>query len=159
RPSDEGDAHVRTDYPLPAYVYWGGPQGFAVERRTELPAFGARDVKVADLDGDGFLDIVLACRAGAASLVYWGGTGAHGAYAPARRLALPTRRASRCAIADLDNDGRPDLVFANEHDGRSHATQSVVYWNRKTGFSATDRTELPTLGALDVGASDLDGDG
>ena len=129
-----------------------------VQRRTELPTTGARDVQVADLDGDGWPDIIYANRNGGASYIYWA-TSANGDYSPLRRTLLPTSHASRCAIADLNDDGRPDLVFSNENDERQNEVLSVIYWNSPTGFSSSQKTELPTLGAMGVTVKDLNNDG
>src|SRR6185503_15374319 len=104
-------------------------------------------------------DIVYANRIGGASYIYWGNAGPSGGYSPFRRTSLPTLRASRCAIHDLNRDGRLDLVFSNENDNRQNAVNSVVYWNGPEGFVPSQKTELPTLGALGVAASDLNGDG
>ncbi len=42
----------------PAYVYWGSPDGYSPEWRTELPTFEATGVQAGDLDGDGSKDLV-----------------------------------------------------------------------------------------------------
>jgi hypothetical protein len=146
------------NYPFSSYIYWGSAAGYQPKRRTELPTAGARDVKVADLNGDGLPDIVYANRSGGASWIYWGTFGT-GGYSPMRRTALPTSHASRCAIADLNGDGRPDLVFSNENDDGKNEVSSVVYWNSPEGFLPSRKTELPTLGAMAVSADDLNRDG
>jgi len=147
------------NYPLPSYIYWGGPDGYDVSRRTELPTEGAVDVKVADLNGDGVPDIVFANQVGDAAFIYWGKSGAGDLYQPYRRTELPTLSASRCAIADINGDGLPDLIFANNNDGLTHDVKSYVYLNSPSGFHASRRLELPTLGAVGVAAADLNHDG
>ena len=147
-----------SDYPIPSYIYWGSASGYHAKRRSELPTAGARDVKVADLNGDGLPDIVYANRAGGASYIYWG-TGEIPEFSPLQRTALPTTHASRCAIADLNGDGRPDLIFSNENDDQKNEVSSVVYWNSSEGFLSSRKTELPTLGALALSVDDLNRDG
>ncbi len=159
RPAHQGESTPNDGYPVPSYIYWGSKADYRIGRRTELPTAGARDVKVADLNDDGFADIVYANRIGGASYIYWGGAGSSGGYSQNHRTSLPTLRSSRCAIHDLNHDGRPDLVFSNENDERKNAVNSIVYWNSAEGFDTSRRTELPTLGAMGVAASDLNGDG
>ena len=61
--------------------------------------------------------------------------------------------------ADLDGDGRTDLIASRLEDGRSYETESVVFWNGADGFSPRRITTLPTKGAMGCTAADLDGDG
>ena len=60
--------------------------------------------------------------------------------------------------ADLDGDGRPDIVIANSSDGITVDVPSWIYWG-SSNWSVEDRTELPTLGAEGVSLQDLDADG
>ena len=87
-----------------------------------------------DADGDGYPDLVLACReplrgSGGAdhpesSWVYWGGPEE---YSEARRTRLPSQRACDVALADLDDDGRDEIVLCQHHDAESYTTDSPVY--------------------------------
>ena len=72
RPKPEAEFAESDDYPIPSYIYWGSKQGYEVSRRSELPTTGARDVKVADLNEDGFEDIVYANKMGNGSFICWG---------------------------------------------------------------------------------------
>ena len=106
-----------------------------------------------DADGDGYPDLVLACReldgqrsrfmgtegpgSGGAehpesSWVYWGGPEG---YSEARRTRLPSQRACDVALADpsahsgqvLDGDGRDEILLCQHHDAESYTTHSLVY--------------------------------
>ncbi|MFH1567597.1 MAG: VCBS repeat-containing protein, partial [Gemmatimonadota bacterium] len=98
-----------------AAVYFGGPDGFAPERRREIPAWGAVESLICDLDDDGWPEVVLAnCAensvwADPGSFVI--GNGPQGLGREPRQV-LPTTRAHGVACADLDRDGYLDLVFA-----------------------------------------------
>ena len=158
RPKPEAEFAESDDYPIPSYIYWGSKQGYEVSRRSELPTTGARDVKVADLNEDGFEDIVYANKMGNGSFIYWGGPGEQGGLTNNRRTELPTQQASRCAVADLNQDGRVELIFSQENNQRTNEFSSVIYWNSPEGFLSSRKTDLPTLGALDIGVADLNGD-
>jgi hypothetical protein len=140
----------------PSRIYWGGKEGFAKERFTDLEASGASDVAAADLNGDGWPEVVFANREQAGkfaidSFVYWGGPQG---FSPERRTALPTRQANAVTAADVDRDGRPDLLFAN-----GEGSDSWIYVNREGRFAAESRIALPTSDARDCAVADTNGDG
>ncbi len=135
-----------------SYVYWNdGTGGFSEGDRLELPTHGATDSKVADLNDDGLPDLVLVnSMTGLAdpvvdSVIYWGSLQGLG---PDNATFLETTAASEVGVADLDLDGRPDLVFANHYNtDMEPPADSFIYWGTATGFSADDRTGLPTMSA------------
>lgn len=140
----------------PSRIYWGAKDGFDRGRATDIEAAGASDAALGDLNGDGWLDLVLANReateaAGARSFVYWGGPEG---YAPARRQELPTNEVNAVALADVNGDGRPDILFAN-----GAGPVSYIYLNQGGAFAPDRRIELPTSDARDCAAADLNGDG
>lgn len=143
-------------YASPSRIYWGSAQGFGAERFTDLDAFGAADVEIADLDGDGWPEVVLANREregqfDVPSFVYWGG---QDGFSPERRSELPTHQVNAVEVADINSDGYPEVMFAN---GRGPV--SYVYVSDRGRFSASRRIELPTSDARDCAAGDLNGDG
>ena len=149
---------------LNSFIYWGGAQGFAAERRAELPTLGAMAAAVGDLNRDGYPEIVFANSAGSggrpsgpenASFLYWG---SEDGFSIDRRHSLPTAAATDVAIADLNRDGSPEIVFANEGSG-AHLGGAMIYWGGAGGsYSADRRTVLPGQRSSAVALADLNGD-
>ena len=75
------------------------------------------------------------------------------------KTLLPGNAINSIAVTDFDNDGRLDLFVASYHDGQQRDIDSYIYWQRETGFSAADRTRMPTHSASGCIAADFDGDG
>ncbi|MCC6588100.1 MAG: VCBS repeat-containing protein [Bryobacterales bacterium] len=173
-----------------AFVYWNSPKGFTsllpdwwrerplaqtlfglLDRGspglTRLPAFGGGRSLIADLNRDGFPELVF-CNyihnypGLRSAYVYWG---SQKGYAANQRTELPTNWAAGVAAADLNNDGYPELVFANqgaeaglENISRDLGMDSFIYWGSAKGFDAAHPGRLPTNGASDVTIGDFNGD-
>jgi len=130
------------------YIYWGGPNGYSATNRLVLPTIGGNDVAVADLNRDGHLDLVISSyHAGTVrnhpSYIFWGS--ARG-FDPANVTMLPTESAALVVVADFNNDGWKDILFANHTNGVDHRTDSYLYWGGMTGFSVHRRQLLPGVG-------------
>ena len=76
---------------------------------------GSRDVEIADLDGDGLGEIVLAAD-GPPALVIWSSAGGED-FGPPTTIPFGDGP-NEVEVRDLDADGRPDLVVADA-TGRS----------------------------------------
>jgi hypothetical protein len=154
------------DRAIDSYVYYGGAGGFSEERRTALPTIGCADPTAADLDQDGWIDLVFSNRFSGGtpstetysndSYVYWGGPEG---FSTERRLGLPTIGAARSRVADLNGDGRNDVVFANGVTEFFFVNQSYVYWGTDEGWGAASRTELTTVFPEGLAVGDIDADG
>ncbi len=130
------------------FIYWGGSGGYDVSRRIILPSVGNSDVAVADLNGNGLLDMVLSSyHAGYTrshpSTIYWNSSSGFDA---SRATQLPTNSASGVHVNDFDRNGYADILFACHSKEGNHRNDSFLYWGSEAGFSTDRRTFLPGLG-------------
>jgi uncharacterized repeat protein (TIGR01451 family) len=163
-------------YNLNSYIYWGqagGPYGvqYSASARTDLPTSGGHGAVVADLNGDGRPEVIFTnyfndSTHNVNSMIYWGQAGGpYGVqYSVGARTDLPTSGAHIAAVADLNGDGRPEVIFANCCNDSTYNLNSYIYWGQAGGtygvqYSASARTDLPTSGARGVAVADLNGDG
>jgi hypothetical protein len=140
---------------VPAYVY-ANVLGAGGSDRVELPSDGAVSGAVADLTGDGFDDLVLACfyngispvDTGVNSLIYFG---SRDGWSERHHQRLPTPQATSVAVGDFNGDGRVDLALACR--GRLR-----IFYQSQLGFEPKRFFDLD-VAADQLAAHDLDGDG
>ena len=142
-----------------SYIYWGSSSGFLASNKTELPTMGARSVCTSDLNNDGWLEIIFGADDDPPlyemkALIYWGSPSG---YSATKITELPTSGAYGISVSDLNKDNYPDIVFTSYNDG-DYFTSSFIYWGSSSGYSATNRTELPTSGCTGASVNDLNGD-
>ncbi len=148
--NDFQDIHT---YDVPSFIYWGGSEGFSPSHRTPLQGFGAVGVALSDLDQDGSTDVVLSNQrsgrgaTGLPSIVFWGNSSHH--YSEANHTRLATKGANYSRIADLDDDGFPDLIFGGSGPD--------IYWGSPEGLGR--RTRIPLDDAPGVTVGDFNRDG
>jgi len=148
-----------------SFILWGGPEGFSMERSQALSVVRGCCAQAADLTGNGFPDLIVGGHkdlpTGPFSSfvhIYWNnGNGLH----EDNRMLLRSKAAHGMAIADFNNDGFLDIAVCSYDDGRGDRDiDSYIYWNRAgRGFSAADRTRLPTHSAAGCFAADFNGNG
>ena len=118
---------------VPATIYFGGPDGYAVERRRHIPSSGAVEAISCDLDDDGHVDLIT-CNASEYSNVaedpgsYVFFNGPEG-FAQDPGIVLPTVHAHGACCADLNRDGYLDLVF-----GGFGVPDLRVFYGSSSGF-------------------------
>jgi hypothetical protein len=127
------------EQPDPGDVYFGG---------------WAFDLKLQDMNGDGNLDVVASYYTGPR---VWHGDG-KGRFRDSSEGLIKTRLGGiygRIATGDLNRDGRPDIVIANNYNG------AEAYLQRPDGSWQGPIDVMPELkgGAQSVAVADLDGDG
>jgi hypothetical protein len=135
----------------PSRIYWGGRNGFKPENFTNIATMGATDVATADLDKDGWLDLVFANGEGKESYIYMGSVDG---FEDEKLQTVPTVKAHAVEIGDINNDSLLDLVFANQS-----GTISRGYLNQNGTFEANKFIDFETYTAKDVVIEDFNRDG
>ena len=149
------------DHYVNSYIYWGAATGYSAAKRSELPTIGTVGNTVADLNSDGYLDVVFSSHHNGTqylhnSYVYWGSSSG---FKPTNRALLPTLGATTASAADLNSDGKLDLVFSNYHDNYKTKISSYIYWGAGKGVFTAKPSGLPTLGARGELIADFNADG
>ena len=132
-----------------AILVWGSRDGFSSDRTTEIEAFDSLEQAVADLNRDGYLDIVMTNYHAyhtrtLPAFIYWGGEG--GSYSESRRTSLPAESSSALTVADMNQDSWLDLVVFNHLERGDHSVGSNIYWGGADGYSYTRRHWFQTFG-------------
>ena len=150
-----GNSHDLEKTDVPSYIYWGGAEGYAKYRRSDLMGFGVAGSSVADLDNDGKPDILLvnhlSGRKGVLpSVIFWGNSEQY--YSTASTSLLDPGGEMEHSVADLDDDGYPDVV--------SMQTGTVfIWWGSANGYQKENRSQLPVKSPLTNSVADLNSDG
>ena len=141
------------------YVYWNREGKFSPDDREILEAEGnttmfskgAVRTEVADVDGDGRNELLICTRRGVEIRD-------PDDLQKVQRL-LACDYSGWVEAADLNGNGKLDLVVSCYQDGRTYECDSAVFWNGDDGLTESAVTRLPTAGAVGATAGDLDGDG
>jgi len=111
---------------------------------------------LADLDGDGHLDIVVSNDRPDKKLIYL--NDGEGRFRVAGTFGQPEWSTRYVTVADLNGDKRPDLIVANRSSNAANPRPSYVCLNDgEGGFPSC--SPLATESATIIVAADLDGDG
>jgi hypothetical protein len=144
----------------------GPPATFAVQQAFATGS-NSLSVVVADLNGDGRPDLIVANNGGPGTVSVLLNTTAPGAttasFAAQQTFATGNHPLS-VVVADLNGDGRPDLIVANyEEDPYTDGTVSVLLNTTAPGATtasfAAQQTFATGSGPFSVAAADVNGDG
>ncbi len=146
-----------------SFILWGGQEGFDLSRRRMLSVWHASCAQAADLDGNGYLELIVGghepSREGPHDSfvhVYWNGPEG---LREDRRSQLPANAVNALAVADFNKDGHADLFVCNYHDGRVRDIDSYLYFGSAQGFSEDRRRRLFMHSASGAVPVDFNGDG
>jgi hypothetical protein len=147
-------------------LYGTGKGSFDIQgMKTIETGMYTTKISVADFNGDGLPDIfghhhTPSQRGGeytVFSAIYWN---ENGSFSGQNRLELPTHGAHSGSVADVDNDGNPDILIANYNSQNSRNLETFIYWGGPGGsFSKDKLTRLPGYSPVANLVLDLDGDG
>jgi FG-GAP-like repeat len=117
--------------------------------------------QAADLDGDGWLDLIFSNQIESGSqfsstLIYWGGPQG---FIFERHTRLPTWGGYGICVADYNRDGHLDIAVPSYKGFRTRTTESRVFWGAATGFSDTNYSVLQTDSGAECMAADFNNDG
>ena len=101
------------------------PSWTAVDITTS--ADGAQDVQVADMDGDGDLDIVSASYSDS-TIAWYENDGAADPSWSAADITTSAPKARDIIVADMDGDGDLDIVFGSAAPGENYNHVSKIVW-------------------------------
>jgi hypothetical protein len=157
--SGHSGEHAHTDPTLGANILWGGPEG--LEKSTKMTVLHEHFLgtsSVADLDRDGWLDLVLepfaAEHAGEKEklILYYGGVDG---FSQKRRVALTMDGyAQEHLVADFNRDNWLDIAVTT----RSFDCVRIL-WGGPNGYDTTREQRLKIVGPVGVDAADFNGDG
>ncbi len=156
-----GNSQDSTRHDVPSHIYWGSPRGYAPYRRQELTGFGTIGSEIADLNRDGWPDILMVNRESGKlgtipAVIFWGNFDHD--YSSALASLLDLKPKMEYSVADLDDDGFVDLVFLSGQN--DHA---LVVWGSAEGFNtitgSNNRTKLPVNDPMSSSVADLNRDG
>ncbi len=159
------DLFIAQIYGPRSLILWGGPDGFSMERSTWLSIEGADRAQVADLNGNGYPDLIICSYQSLSNsqpkdsylYIYWGGPDG---YREDRKSMLPNHSGGDITIADFNNDGNLDIFVAVYNGGRDRDVDCYIYWGSPGGhYSVENRTRLFGHSACGCIAGDFNHDG
>lgn len=130
-------------------IYWGGPEGYKENRRTQLPVTCANSCTVGDYSGQGKLDLYAVayrtsrCRDIMSHLYFNDGKGNFSVH---NVKYLFQHSASGCVSGDFNGDGYTDLAIACHKEYGNHVSHSFIFWGGPDGLTNERKTVLPTTG-------------
>ncbi len=146
-------------------IFYGGPDGYDAEhpQRIRMGVEGdewnqPRWICLADLNNDGWLDLVVPQIGSDRSFILWGGSEG---FSMERRQELSVIHAACVQAADLTGNGTLDLILGGHTPSLQgpHDSFVYVYWNGPEGLREDNRMQLPAKGVNALGVADFNNDG
>jgi len=145
-------------------IYWGSKDGFDPNRQQQLLASSPIANETADLNADGWLDLIIGnyfdkprAYFDTGNFIFWG---SEKGFSHNNSQWLPGNCTLYQAVADFDGDGFLDMFFPNYHSQISRDNlASFIYWGSADGFHPRTRTAFMCDSASGAQAGDFDRDG
>jgi hypothetical protein len=160
-----GSGMMGDGYKINSYIYWGSENGFDINNKLELPTVGAAKARVADLNGNGINDIVFVNGVQEyvgvfESYIYWGTENSKNGWNFANRTTLPSVSPETATIADINDDGFPDIFISGWLCLTRCSLKNRIYWGGAEGFNKNNYTKIDGVdGITDAIFIDLNGNG
>lgn len=151
--------HGQIDDPFAgANIFWGNPDGFdfSKEGRTILSEYFLGSSNTADLNKDGYLDLVLGSFDShdheTSVIIYYGGPEG---FTSENRVEIPcSGRSLSIQLADYNKNGWLDIAVCSFSESKVR-----IFYGSETGFDFNRRDEFDVPRAIDLKTADLNGDG
>jgi hypothetical protein len=137
------------------YENLDGQGNFGLEQIITTAAENPQSIVVADLDGDGDMD-VFSGSIGDNKVSYYKNLDGQGNFGPQQIISVNVERPISIYTADLDNDGDTDVLSASFDDNK------IAWYENLDGqgsFGSQQTISTDAINAWSVFAADLDGDG
>jgi hypothetical protein len=140
-------------------IFWGGAEGFDLDNRTVLREYYVASSSTADLNKDGYLDLVTGQyfndvddRDQTNVYIYYGSSNG---YSTDQRVEIPCHiRSLSVQLADYDNDGWLDIA------ANSFGEVGVrIFYGSPNGFDEFRSTFIDSPSVADLETADLNSDG
>ena len=136
-----------------ARLYWGNSSGYSASNVTLFPSTGAANFDAADMNGDGYPDLLINHYFDKIS-IYWGTSSGPN---PNFCFEIPMYAYNRQGvfIADYNKDGYLDIATTQEQINGNGA----IYWGSSNGYDISNRTDLPVVfGVHNIEVADFNHD-
>lgn len=154
---DYADFIVSKYYSPKLWIFWGSSNGPNPNSQTSLILKDGSNEAclIADFNKDGYLDIAIGNDSVCRAAVIWGSPSGY-SMNNSTRLPVTHFTGHNLETADFNKDNWLDLLIVNRD-----SSANIIYWGSKSGFSASNRTEISFLSQHPHGASvaDLNDDG
>jgi hypothetical protein len=146
------------------WIYWNNNNTFHPWRISGLPSYGGLGVEIADLDRNGYLDIIISNGKSdvepgqgspePGSFIYWGSSLG---WPVNERTSLPVVLTRSVGVCDINRDGNLDLVFGQQGQWGG---ASIFFGDGTRNFRDDQRLRIKgSSGSGSPGIADLNKDG